>query len=232
MGAVKVGLVVPAAGRGQRLGGDTPKAFVTLGGEPIILHTLRRLAEFRGFVHGIVLVPASHVDAFRRLVGGCAWPFPLEGIAGGAERQQSVERGLDALGNTVDIVVVHDAVRPFASAEMVAACIDAAREHGAALTGVPVHDTIKRIAGGTVVSTVNRRELWVAQTPQAFRTSLLRHAHRRAAELGYSATDDGGLVEWAGTAPRLVSGDPLNLKITTPADLRLAESLLAAPPAA
>lgn len=225
-----MGLLVPAAGWGERLGGGTPKAFVALRGEPIVLRTLRRLAEFPGFVRAITLVPPSHVDMFRRLVGACAWPFPVEGIAGGPERQDSVQRGLDALGDAVDIVVVHDAVRPFVSVAMVSACVDAAREHGAALTAVPVYDTIKRIADGAVVSTVDRQGLWVVQTPQAFRVPLLRRAHRRAAEVGYGATDDGALVEWAGTSPRTVPGDPLNLKITTPADLRLAEYLLPATP--
>ena len=229
MGAERVGLLIPAAGRGERLGGDTPKAFVALGGEPIVIRTLMRLAEFRGFVRGLALLPASHVDTFRALVEAHTLPFPVAGIPGGAERQDSVRRGLDALDDAVDIVVVHDAVRPFASVAMVAACVAAARERGAALTAVPVHDTIKRIADDTVVSTVERRGLWMVQTPQAFRLSLLRRAHQRAAEVGFAATDDGALVEWAGTAPAIVPGDPLNLKITTAADLRLAESLLSAP---
>ncbi len=226
MGAVRVGLLVPAAGRGERLGAGTPKAFVELRGEPIVLRTLKRLVEFRGFVLGITLVPPLHVDTFRTLAGAFAWPFPVEGVAGGAERQSSVWRGLEALGDAVDIVVVHDAVRPLVSVAMVEACVETAREHGAALTAVPVHDTLKRVADGRVVSTVDRRGLWVAQTPQAFRVPLLRQAHRRAVEVGYQATDDGALVEWAGTPPRIVLGDPLNLKITTPADLRLAGHLL------
>jgi 2-C-methyl-D-erythritol 4-phosphate cytidylyltransferase len=127
--------------------------------------------------------------------------------------------------------VVHDAVRPLVSVETVSACVAAAREHGAALAAVPVHDTLKRIVDDRVVSTVDRRGLWAVQTPQAFRVPLLRQAHRRAAEVGYEATDDGALVEWAGTSPHIVAGDPLNLKITTPADLRLAEQLLRLAPA-
>lgn len=225
----EVAAVVVAAGRGERLGANQPKAFVSLAGEPIILHTLRRLATAEIVGRLVVAVPESHLGDFHQLVAAAgAWRVPLDAVAGGAERQQSVRRCLNVLGSECDIVVVHDAVRPFVAAKLVEACVAAARADGAALTALPVQDTLKRASDGVVRATVGRRGLWMAQTPQAFRLSLLRDAHRRATEIGCAATDDAALVEWAGAVPRIVLGDPLNIKITTAADLHYAERLVGA----
>lgn len=229
MRASHVAAVVAAAGRGERLGASQPKAFVLLAGQPIVLHTLRRLAAVEVIGHVVVAVPESHLDAFRRLVATDGpWPVPVDAVVGGRDRQQSVLRCLEAVGNECEIVVVHDAVRPFVSAEVVRACVAAAAAAGAALAAEPLQDTLKRVTDHAVNATVDRRGLWRAQTPQAFRIALLREAHLRAAELGSVATDDAALVEWAGAVPRIVPGDPLNLKITTAADLRYAERLLRA----
>jgi 2-C-methyl-D-erythritol 4-phosphate cytidylyltransferase len=220
-------LVVAAAGRGERLGASQPKAFVPLGGSPIVLHTLRRLAALDVFVRAIVVVPETHIAVFRELAAAEPWPFHVETVAGGSERQESVRRGLAALADDCEFVVVHDAVRPFVSPQLVVACLEAARSRGAAVAALPVRDTVKRAAGTVVTATVDRRGMWMVQTPQAFRLALLREAHRRAAETGHAATDDAAVVEWAGGLVEVVPGEPENVKITGPADLCYAERLLA-----
>jgi 2-C-methyl-D-erythritol 4-phosphate cytidylyltransferase len=222
-----VSVVVAAAGRGDRLGAGVPKAFVTFGGRPLVLHTVRRLAAAEAFESAVIAAPAALVATLEDLLaaeGG--WPFAVRVVGGGRERQDSVRRALAEVSDGCRIVVIHDAVRPFVSAEIVRACVAAARVCGAAVAAVPAKDTLKRVQGDLVVATVDRAGLWQAQTPQAFDATLLREAHRRAAETGYDGTDDAALVERAGVCPRVVPGDPLNIKITTPADLRYAEALL------
>jgi 2-C-methyl-D-erythritol 4-phosphate cytidylyltransferase len=224
-----VALVVVAGGRGQRLGAALPKAFVPLAGMPIVIRTLRACAQVGVFREATVAVPGEHVELFDGLVAAHApWPFPVRGIAGGADRQGSVGRCLDALAGNAGIVVVHDGARPFASSALFNSCVESARAHGTGVAAVRVPDTLKRTDDGCVVGTVDRGRLWMAQTPQAFRLSLLRDAHRRAIETEYRGTDDAALVEWAGGQVVVVAGEPENIKITEPGDLRHAERLVAA----
>jgi 2-C-methyl-D-erythritol 4-phosphate cytidylyltransferase len=226
-GSGRVAVVLPAAGRGERLGAAHPKAFLSVAGWPLLGHTLRRFATMPCVGQAIVAVPPGYLDALGELVArGTPWPFPIDGVEGGRERQDSIVGALAAIRGPVDVVVIHDAVRPFVSMEVVVACIEGARRYGAAIAAVPLEDTLKRADGDRVRATVDRRGLWRAQTPQAFRIELLREAHARARETGLRATDDAGLVEWAGTAPRIVPGDPRNTKITTAADLHDAEGRL------
>jgi len=209
------------------LGLGVPKAFATLAGEPIVMRTLRLCASVGLFGRAVVAVPESHVVQFCDLLAeGAPWPFRVDSVIGGEDRQESVSLSLAMLGDDCDIVVIHDAVRPLASSELFSACVETARRSGAAVSAVPVRDTLKRAAGGRVSATVDRRGLWMVQTPQAFRVSLIREAHRRAAETGYRATDDAALVERAGWAVQLVPGDEGNIKITEPGDLRYAELLV------
>jgi 2-C-methyl-D-erythritol 4-phosphate cytidylyltransferase len=223
-----VALVIAAGGRGQRLGAALPKAFVALAGTPIIIRTLQACAQVGVFRGATVAVPRAHVEMFDDLVAAHApWPFPVRGIAGGADRQESVAHCLDALGSDADIVVVHDAVRPFASSALFKSCVESARVHGSGIAALRVPDTLKRTHDDRVVATVDREHLWMAQTPQAFRLSLLRDAHRRAIETEYRGTDDAALVEWAGGQVVVVAGEPENMKITEASDLRHAERLVA-----
>jgi 2-C-methyl-D-erythritol 4-phosphate cytidylyltransferase len=150
-------------------------------------------------------------------------------VAGGAERQDSVRHGLAACGAADDdVVLIHDGVRPFFPAAQIAPLLAAAAAGGAALLAVPAQDTIKEVADGRVVRTLDRSRLWQVQTPQAFRCRVIRAAHSRALAAGYAGTDDAALVEWCGWPVTVLPGNLFNIKLTTPADLALARALLAA----
>ncbi|OGL58712.1 MAG: 2-C-methyl-D-erythritol 4-phosphate cytidylyltransferase [Candidatus Tectomicrobia bacterium RIFCSPLOWO2_12_FULL_69_37] len=221
----RVGAVVPAAGRGARLPGAVPKQFRPLGGLPLLWHPLYRLAR-SGAVGSIVLVlpPGS--------LGALGLPKDLglsvQVTEGGARRQDSVERGLFALPPEVEWAVVHDGARPLLPPALVRACLEGALETGASLAALPVSDTVKRGGpGGFAEGTVPRDGLWLAQTPQVARRELLEKALRAARDEGREGTDEAALLEAIGVRVRLVPGDPMNLKVTRPEDLALAEAYLA-----
>jgi len=214
--------VVPAGGVGVRMGGGRPKQYLTLGGAPILVHTLRALARCRSLAGLVVAAPADRVEATRALLARFRVPRVLAVIAGGEERQDSVRLGLEAVPPDATWVVVHDAVRPFITPEIVERVLAAARVPGAATCGRPVRETVKRVRDRVVETTLPRDGLWLTQTPQAFRRALLGEAHDKAARDGYRATDDAMLVERLGHPVRVVPGLPENVKITTPEDLRRA----------
>jgi 2-C-methyl-D-erythritol 4-phosphate cytidylyltransferase len=226
----RLALIIPAAGDSTRIGGEVRKPFIELRGLPLVCHTLRRFQGLAGLEQVVIVAPP---DALAR-VRAAYWPALREHgathlVAGGARRQDSVAKGLGALGDAIDLVLVHDAVRPFVSPEAVAAAVGAAAEHGAAVVAVPVPDTLKRAVGEVTRETVPRGDLWAAQTPQVFQFPLLRQAFDVAARDGFESTDDAQLVERLGTPVRLVPGGHENFKITTPDHLRMAEALLARP---
>jgi 2-C-methyl-D-erythritol 4-phosphate cytidylyltransferase len=178
----------------------------------------------------LVVVPPPDVEAVRTEMLP-RWNLKkLAGvIPGGKERQDSVRAGIETLDRDTDIVIIHDAVRPFITAKLIEDCIRAAAEEGAATVGVPVKDTVKEVgADGRVMRTCDRNLLWLTQTPQAFRRDIIENAHRAAVRDGYRGTDDTSLVERLGIAVRMIRGDYGNIKITTPEDLVIAEALLAA----
>jgi 2-C-methyl-D-erythritol 4-phosphate cytidylyltransferase len=225
---MSVAALVLAAGRGKRLGGAIPKAFVSIGGRPLVVHACEALAA-SGVVDRLVPVVAeSDLAAMHALraefetLRGAAAP-----VVGGAERQDSVAAGLAALPEDVELVAVHDAARPFVSALAVRRVVQAARESGAALLAVSVSDTIKRVEAGRVVETPDRACLFAAQTPQVFRVELLREALDRARAEAFVGTDDAQLVERLGVSVRIVAGEPSNVKVTHPRDLADAERWLA-----
>ena len=159
--------------------------------------------------------------------------FPLSKVstvtAGGVRRQDSVWNGLQAVDKRTNIVVVHDAVRPFVTGTMVEEVVDGARTHGAAIVAIPLHDTVKRATSeGMIETTLDRQRLWSAQTPQAFKIELLREAHQSSHESGVEATDDAFLVEQIGHRVAIVNGSPDNIKVTRPEDLVMGEAILAA----
>lgn len=222
--------LVLAAGRGERLGAEVPKGFVPLAGAALLVRSLRALAAAPCIDLLQPVLPADAGARWRALAAELAGLGGLrEPVAGGAERQDSVAAGLAALPPEAEWVAVHDAARCLVRPADVERVVAAARESGAALLAVPVRDTIKRVRGGAVVETPPRAECWAAQTPQVFRTELLREALAKAAAAGFRATDDASLVERLGVPVRVVEGDPGNVKITTPADLRAAEARLAEP---
>jgi 2-C-methyl-D-erythritol 4-phosphate cytidylyltransferase len=216
--------VVPAGGVGLRMGGGRPKQYLTLGGAPILVHTLRALGRCRALAGLVVSAPADRVEQTRALLARFRVPRVLAIVAGGEERQDSVRLGLEAVPPETGWVVVHDAVRPFITAEIVERVLAAARVPGAATCGWPVRETVKRVRDRVVESTFPREGLWLTQTPQAFRRALLVEAHDKAARDGYRATDDAMLIERLGGRVSMVEGLPQNLKITTPDDLKAARA--------
>lgn len=216
--------VVPAGGSGARMGTRQPKQYLALGGAPILVLTLRALARCRSLDGLIVAVPADRVEATRELLRRFRVPRVLGVVPGGAERQASVREGLQAAPPDAAWIVVHDAVRPFVTAELIERVLAAARVPGAATCGWPVRETVKRVRDSVVEATLPREGLWLTQTPQAFRLDLLREAHDKALRDGYEATDDAMLVERLGGRVAMVEGLPQNLKITTPDDLKTARA--------
>jgi len=230
-------IILPAAGKSTRFGGSVRKPFVTLAGRPIWQRTLElfhRLPEVRQIV---LVLAADEIDDFRQTYAGLLLlAYDKVTLApGGAERFESVANGLAALHAEIEYVAVHDVVRAMTTEEVVRAVFAAAVTHGGAIAAIPCADTLKRAAPSTnrILDTVPRLGMYQAQTPQVFERSILERAYAARARLGTTITDDAQLVEAAGGAVVVVAGSPLNFKITTPDDLKLAQALLnPAPPAA
>ena len=214
-------VLVPAGGLGTRLGSRTPKQFLTLDGTTILARTLAHFRRHPDVRVIVVAAPAEHLARTRRVVGPSGHPA-VEVVAGGATRQESVWLALQATPPDVEIVLVHDAVRPFVDRKLIDAVVTAAAAHGAAICALPIAETIKRVRGGVVETTLDRAGLWAVQTPQAFRADLLREAHDKARRDGVVGTDEAMLVERLGHPVRVVPGLAGNVKITTPEDLRRA----------
>jgi len=215
-------VIVPAAGAGARFGGDIPKQFRMLGGRAILQRVVERFLFDANVQRVVVPVHEMLLSTVANSPGE-----RVQFVAGGATRQESVTRGLEAAGDVQDVVAIHDAVRPFFSYETFHAAIAAAREHGASFPAVPVADTIHEIANDRVIATPDRRSLVAAQTPQCFRVEVLRDVLARAAREGDDATDEAGLAAKYGYVVKPVAGDSLNFKITRPEDLVMAERIFA-----
>jgi 2-C-methyl-D-erythritol 4-phosphate cytidylyltransferase len=215
--------IVVAAGRGERMGADRPKAFVTLRGKSLLLRSAAALAD--GTDGLVAVVPEEAVAEATRMLAEV--PHVRAVVAGGATRAESVRAGLAAVPSGFDgIVLVHDAARPLVPPDLVRAVAEAARRTGAALPVLPLVDTIKVVGDGRVVETLDRTRLGAAQTPQGFRIGLLREAYARAFADDVALTDEAMAVERLGHPVAAVPGSPRNRKITTPDDLRWAESIL------
>jgi 2-C-methyl-D-erythritol 4-phosphate cytidylyltransferase len=219
--------VVVAAGAGERLGGETPKAFVDLAGRPMLEWSQAAL-DTSSTVSGIVLVvPPSIIEHVPVPTGHSSETRVV--VAGGRTRQESVVAGIEQVPADADVIVVHDAARPLAEPALFRQIVEALRETGAMgiVPVVPSPDTLKRVVGGWVQETVDRREIGLAQTPQAFVASALLEAHARARAAGMAGTDDAMLLEAFGFRVAAVEGDPENFKITTPRDLERAQDIMA-----
>jgi 2-C-methyl-D-erythritol 4-phosphate cytidylyltransferase len=216
-----VAVIVPAAGAGVRLGGDTPKALRVLAGEPLLVHAVRRLRQAASVGLVVVAAPPASIDLVHDLL-----PYATV-VAGGATRQESVALALQAVPDLFDIVLVHDAARALTPPNLVDVVAAAVRDgHGAVIPVLPVVDTIKRVdAGEDVIATVDRSELRAVQTPQGFRREILVKAHAEALD---DHTDDAGMVEKLGLAVHCVPGSAYAMKITRPIDLIVAQALVAA----
>ncbi len=226
---MKVIALVPAAGIGKRMGAQINKQYLLLAGKPIVAHTLLVLEDAPFIDEIYVIVPEAEIPYCREHVVERYDLTKVRGIvAGGAERQNSVMNGLRALtgADVDDLVLIHDGVRPFISLPVLEKSVETAREKGGALVAVPVKDTVKIVVDGIVRETPLRETLWLAQTPQTFRYSIIMAAHEIAEAERYLGTDDASLVEWMGKDVHIVLGDYRNIKITTPEDLVMAEAFL------
>lgn len=220
---MKLQVVIPAAGMGERLGMPLPKALVEINGQALIRHTLQRLAPFHEERPAIVLYPENFHDDFVRV---CE-PMNVLLVAGGKERQQSVQNALSALEADTEIAILHDAARPFVPLDAVHAAVEACKQWGAATLAVPVSDTILAVNEECLLTdTPDRKQLWACQTPQIFLKEALLYAHGQAAAENRQFTDDASLVRHYGGTVKIVSGHGGNFKITTAADLAYAAFIM------
>ncbi|HTX17877.1 MAG TPA: 2-C-methyl-D-erythritol 4-phosphate cytidylyltransferase [Bacteroidota bacterium] len=219
-------VIIPAGGTGERMGGGTSKQFLPLLGKPIIVHTLERFEGCAEIGEIVVAINPSGRQRLETLVRRYGFGKISRIVEGGKRRQDSVGNALKVVSKEAEIVLVHDAVRPFVRRSTIGEAINAARIHSAAVVAIPVKDTIKEgDRSSRIVRTLDRSVLWAAQTPQAFTAELLRKAYEKANQRGTEATDDSSLVEELDIHPVLVEGSSGNIKITTPDDLELAAIL-------
>ena len=219
-------VIIPAAGNGTRMGLGHPKQYHLLAGVPILIHTIRAFVATPSIQRIVVTVPPDLIADSRRLLVQYNLADHAITIAGGGKRRQdSVLAGLNCLSDDIDIVLVHDGARPLITPELIQRCLEAAWRHGAAIVAIPVKDTLKKSRPDqTIACTIDRRDLWQAQTPQAARLTLLKQAY---VELeGQDVTDEAALLELAGIAVTLIEGSETNIKITRPLDLILAEKMM------
>ena len=220
--------VIVAAGSGSRMGGGIKKQFKELDGVPILKRTLAVFAVLPE-IHEIILVVGNDDLSFcQKEFADCdgTGKMNVRLVEGGSNRQLSVRAGVEATDEDTEIVVVHDGVRPFIEHTTIRASIRAAENCGAACVAVPAVETIKRVRNGYIDSTPNRKELWIAQTPQCFRRGLFLRAMAEAERAGVTFTDDVSLIEWIGEPVEVVEGSYDNIKITTPKDLAVAEEII------
>ena len=225
MGRARASAVVVAAGAGTRLGADEPKSLLEIGGRTIVAVAVGAVVASPAIDDVVVAAPLGFED--RVLAALSELDSPIAVVSGGETRQRSVAVALQAVSAASEIVVIHDAARPFASPDLFTAVVQAvASGADGAVPILPLTDTVKRVRGDLVVQTEVREELGLAQTPQACRADVLRAALERAADAGLDFTDDAGLLEWMGATVRAVPGEPGNFKITTLLDLLRADELL------
>jgi 2-C-methyl-D-erythritol 4-phosphate cytidylyltransferase len=229
----RVAAIVPAAGLGTRMGAELPKQFLELDGLPLVIFTLRRLAACAAITDFFISTRADDIVFLQDKVGKAGLGRPARVIHGGDTRQQSVANALAQVDPTTEIVLVHDAVRPFVTPEQIDRVISEARTRGAAILGIPAIDTVKEVKRSSlpadvalISATIPRERIVLAQTPQAFSYALLRDAFRAAQQDDVTASDESALVERFGHEVFVVLGSERNLKITRPADMDLARFYL------
>jgi 2-C-methyl-D-erythritol 4-phosphate cytidylyltransferase len=229
----RIACILPAAGLGTRMGAETPKQFLELDGVPIVLFTLRRLAACEAITDFFIATRPEDVASLEERIAREKLGRPVKVLRGGGTRQESVANALAAVPQDAEIILVHDAVRPFVTREQVERVIAQARERGAAILGIPAMDTVKEVKRASlpedvarITGTIPRELVVLAQTPQGFKAALLREAFERAQRDGVNASDEAGLVERLGHEVYVVHGSERNIKITRPADMDLARFYL------
>lgn len=223
----KIGVVIVAAGKGSRMGTDIPKQFLLLKDKPILFHTAKKFDECNKISEIVVVSAKESIDFTKDILKGIKKLKAV--VPGGAERQDSVTNGLDALSGDIKYVLIHDGVRPFITQEDITKTINDVRKYKACVMSVQTKDTIKICdENGFVASTPDRSRLWNAQTPQAFELSLIKKAYEKIKADGAAVTDDAGAAEYAGMKVKITEGSYTNIKITTPEDLKTGEAILRA----
>ncbi len=220
--------IIPAAGAGILMRSDIPKTFLGLQDKPVLAHTLQAMEGCPEIDSVVVVIAAEYVEKCRRdIVGRYGFKKVTQVVAGGRERQDSVYNGLQAVPPETEIVAVHDGARPLVTPALLSLSVQEARRCGAVLVGVPLKDTVKEVSeAGIVLSTLKRERLWAAQTPQTFRYDLLKSALDNARQSGFFFFFEASLVERLGHPVKIIPGTSLNLKITVPEDMILAEAIL------
>jgi 2-C-methyl-D-erythritol 4-phosphate cytidylyltransferase len=219
--------IIPAAGMGVRMGGETPKQFLSLEGVPIFVHTLRKFVNADCIDDIFLGLRAEDMERAQREIDRENFSKPVRLVAGGPVRQETVARALALAPPPTEVVAVHDAVRPFIEREMIERVVEAARKDGAAILALLSVDTIKQVERQTIVGTMPRDRIVLAQTPQVFRYEIIREAFDRAAADGFIGSDESVLAERLGYTVRVLMGSDRNIKITKPSDLPLARLYIA-----
>ena len=224
----KVWAIIVAAGQGRRLGDPVRKQYQVVAGLPVIAHTLRVFDACTIVDEMVLCVPREDIEFCReKLIKPANTTKNITLVPGGDSRQNSVFNGLQAIDANDGIIVIHDGVRPFITPDQIAACVKGAEDYGACILGIPAFDTLKRVKDNdSIIETVDREGIWMAQTPQAFRSDLIIRAHRQARQKGHRATDDASLLERLGVDVKIIRGSRNNVKITDQDDLQLARTLL------
>ncbi|EUJ47297.1 2-C-methyl-D-erythritol 4-phosphate cytidylyltransferase [Paenilisteria rocourtiae] len=223
---MKYELILLAAGQGKRMELGRNKMWLELSGNVLFLHTIRTFLEDDACCRIVVVVKEDELDYVRAMVDALHVQKEILIVMGGSERQYSVAKGLAECGQLADVVLVHDGARPFVDQSMINRLLSGVAAHGATICGMPVKDTMKRVRDGMIEETIDRSVLWQVQTPQAFRTEILKQAHEIAAAAEFLGTDEASLVERLGMTVHMVEGSYNNIKVTTPEDIAFAEAIL------
>jgi 2-C-methyl-D-erythritol 4-phosphate cytidylyltransferase len=221
--------VIVAGGQGTRIEGKLPKQFLNLGDRPILAHCVQRFESCETIDQMVLVVPEDYLGyCSQAIVDQYDFKKVKKIVCGGKERQDSVYLGLKACPKSTTVVAIHDGVRPFVSPQKISESIGLCVEKKAVILAVPAKDTVKRVEGNSVVTTLDRKKLWLVQTPQVFEYSFILNAYEKAIEDGFAGTDDAMLVERLGHQVTVVEGEYQNIKITTAEDLAIAEKFIGA----
>lgn len=224
---MSVGAIIAAAGHGERIASPIPKQFLGIENKPIVVHTLEKFCQCELIDCIIIVVPK---DWYQYVVENIIEKYSIlkvdKILIGGATRQESVCRAIEAMNEEIVTVVIHDAVRPFVTLNLLRKVIKKGTETGAAILAVPAHDSIKKVSGKQIEYSLKRDSIWLVQTPQVFKKELILNAYQQAFFNCRTASDDSELVEYLGYPIAVVEGSRTNIKITTPEDLDLAKVLL------
>jgi len=215
-------VIIVAGGAGKRMGGDIPKQFIEIGGKPVLMHTILRFFDFDSNIFIVLVLPFHQIETWNLLCSQHRFMLPHQIVAGGDERYNSVKNGLEKISDN-QLVAIHDGVRPLVSRETISKSYQLAEIYGSAVPSVPVKESLREVLEGKN-RPVDRRNFYLIQTPQTFKSSLIKQAYQKPYNPLF--TDDASVFEAAGNEVHLFEGNIENIKITTPADLKMAEALL------